>query len=81
MKKETNINRAIEVLKMYPTEREYADTHNGETEYYKSCKDLLKKDYIDSYYHNKEGYMAIMKILLFVAIVFCLAFVGLILMF
>jgi hypothetical protein len=41
----------------------------------------LKKDYIDSYYHNKEGYMAIMKILLFVAIVFCLAFVGLILMF
>jgi hypothetical protein len=72
---ETNLKQAKVVIEMYPTKKNYAKLHNGETEYYRSCWDLIIQDKIKKYY-NKN----VIKILL--TGILCLSgFIALILFF
>ncbi len=65
---ETDINRAKDVLNDFPTEDDYLKM-GGTLEYYRSCKRLVERDYINSYYRNKEGYIKIMRILFIVSLI------------
>lgn len=49
---ETNLEIAEDVLSKYPTEKDYLDNDLEDLEYYRSCRDLVAADYIDSYYNH-----------------------------